>query len=546
MTHLMALRECSLIVSRELLDGPSRFSMMESVREYAAEQMSSGDRIAVAASHARYFAALARKARSRYSKEDAAEWMNRLEDDRENLRATMDWAFNEGDLELAVEMAIDLDWFWFTRGYREERWSRVEQVRASLDALDGIRPAALLWSARFEENEQAREIYNTCIRLFEEKNDTEGVAGAIYGLGTLAAGEHNYPEAITLLTKCVATYKACGDYEGMDASMAALASVYRERGDFADAQAMLNEQLKGQIEQGNIDGSAKVRIALASMSLEQGDYGSARSLLDLSLSTYRNLGQRWGVADSRRNIGKVLFAQGSHAESEACLKESVELFSEIADRRMVGCLLLDLAEQAWERLENQRAAALLDECMQYVETDIGSGDFIRLRWLQSAVAASEGRADRAKALFDDAMKYIDGSGVGDCAAWLQYHAARLYLLCGDTYGAACALNEGISRAASAGLKPCLLRMLVVASELIAFLGRRQDALFLSDAINSLSDRLSIPCSPREQEYRKRIRLQHSETAIPGHVTEEEVFATEIGLPELTDLALKTISSLHKL
>ncbi len=424
---LMSLCESSLIVSQvseaeHQRSGIYRFSMLESLREYATEQLSTAECAAATQAHAKYFAGLADTAEPNYHKSDAPQWMDRLELERENLQAALDYAFDYGFYDLGAEMAMRLDWFWFTRGYREERKRRMEQVCQYIDRLGNVRARAILWSAHFMNPNEARLHYEQCLAIFEERNDPSGIADAQYGLGSVAAEEHNYNEAARQFARSLSLLRTVGSPESVNAARAALAHVYRELGDIAGAQTMLQEQLASQIVRGNIDGAAKVRIALANIALGQGEYALAESLLQVSLTTYRSLGQKWGIADTFRNLGNVRCALGNYGEGEELLRQSMEMFREIEDWRMVDLLLLDRAEHAMERLDNTRAAEFLQECGQKVDIRGMSDNLARLRVLQGAVALADGLAVTASRLFEEAQqnRYGSSHGIAWCMGAISY------------------------------------------------------------------------------------------------------------------------------
>ena len=82
----------SLLQLSEHPDGETRLTMMETVREYALERLvESGEDGAVRKSHAAYFLVLAEEAANELEGIDQAMWIDRLDRDRDNGRAALDW-----------------------------------------------------------------------------------------------------------------------------------------------------------------------------------------------------------------------------------------------------------------------------------------------------------------------------------------------------------------------------------------------------------------------------------------------------------------------
>src|SRR5262245_16685505 len=90
---LSRLVDASLVqASPEVADGP-RFRLLETVREYAGEQLdASGEREATKRAHAAYFLALAEQAESYLKGPEQVAWYQRLQGEQDNLRVALDWA----------------------------------------------------------------------------------------------------------------------------------------------------------------------------------------------------------------------------------------------------------------------------------------------------------------------------------------------------------------------------------------------------------------------------------------------------------------------
>jgi DNA-binding CsgD family transcriptional regulator len=90
---LSRLVDASLVqASLEVAAGP-RFRLLETVREYAGEQLdASGEREATERAHAAYFLALAEQAESYLKGPEQVAWYQRLQGEQDNLRVALDWA----------------------------------------------------------------------------------------------------------------------------------------------------------------------------------------------------------------------------------------------------------------------------------------------------------------------------------------------------------------------------------------------------------------------------------------------------------------------
>ena len=549
-SYLTSLSECSMIVSRVLdetcessehqFTGPqygTRFSMLESLREYALEQMSEDQQNDAKLAHAAYFAELAARASPHFHTADAPKWMNLLEQERENLIAALDYSFSHRHFNLGVDMAIHLDWFWFTRGYREERNLRAAQVNQCLEALGDIRPKAMLWSAHFLPPADAQSRYEHCLQLFQQRQDPAGVADSQYCLGSAAVDKRNFEEAVRQFTLSMVGHRLIGNRIALNATRAALAHVYRELGDIDQAKALLQEQLASQLSEGDVDGAAKVRVALANIALHQGDYALSESLVRMSLATYRAIGQRWGIADSLRNLGIVRCAVGDYDAGEEMLSQSTEKFREIEDFRMAELLLIDRAEHALERLDYLRAAHLISECRQIMNLSEANDDRVRLCILRGVLALEDGLEIAAAPYFEEAESCLHTAGNCIAAVWRQFRLASFHLFQQDFARARCALQDALNGAMQMGLKPDQLRIVARICELIAASGKRDEADFLLNSVFSLSVSLDITPSPSETQYRNKLRMQVSDICPTGMLGSKWNTTSGMDLTELCENAL---------
>ena len=99
-----------------------RYSMLETIREYAREKLiRSGEAPDVQEKHAVWFLTLAEQSELEIHGVRQKEWLERLHREHDNLRAALRWSLQEPDqAETALRMAAALFWFWNFAGYLSE------------------------------------------------------------------------------------------------------------------------------------------------------------------------------------------------------------------------------------------------------------------------------------------------------------------------------------------------------------------------------------------------------------------------------------------
>ena len=120
--ELEALIDKSLLRGEEGAGGDPRFSMLETIREYAAEQLAaSGEEERVRARYAAFFAVLGEQAESGLHGSEEGTWSRRLEADHDNLRAALAWG-EEHDPVLMLRLVSALWRFWWIHLTEGRAW----------------------------------------------------------------------------------------------------------------------------------------------------------------------------------------------------------------------------------------------------------------------------------------------------------------------------------------------------------------------------------------------------------------------------------------
>ena len=121
----------------------SRFTMLETIREFAAERLAElPETEAVQDAHAWVFLALCEEAAPRLTGPDVKQWLDRLDRDRDNVRAALD-RLEDRDPALALRLAVAAVGFWESRGYFAEGRDRLRVLLRSAQMPTATRVQAL-------------------------------------------------------------------------------------------------------------------------------------------------------------------------------------------------------------------------------------------------------------------------------------------------------------------------------------------------------------------------------------------------------------------
>jgi non-specific serine/threonine protein kinase len=116
---MASLLDKSLLYQVEQTDGEPLFTMLETVREYALEQLEvHNDVQPTRGRHAAYYLALTKAAEPRPRGREPGAWLARLQADHDNLRAALAWAVETtAPDETGGRLAAALHRFWCLRGH---------------------------------------------------------------------------------------------------------------------------------------------------------------------------------------------------------------------------------------------------------------------------------------------------------------------------------------------------------------------------------------------------------------------------------------------
>ena len=321
---ITSLVDKSLIISKEQADGEMRFRMLEVVREFALEALRAhADADAVCRSHAEYFLALGAEAEKHLKKEDSVVWLNRLEEEHDNLRAALRWSL-KNEPRLAAQLASSIRLFWFLHSHLAEGRGWLEA------ALEKVRGDASV-PARFS-------LLNV--------------------LGTLARFQGDYKAARRAYEELMAEGSAAGDQWQIAEANSGLGSIAYQQGDFATARKYIEESLRISRELNEKYGIAAALNSLGDIARTEGDNAAARPLFEESLAISRQLGTKQFVCAILANLGAVTFGEGDLSAAERHFTEALETAQKLGNRTIISLSLDGFAALYMEQGEAARAAQL--------------------------------------------------------------------------------------------------------------------------------------------------------------------------------------------
>jgi predicted ATPase/class 3 adenylate cyclase len=306
---LTSLVDKSLIRRTEPTGRPSRFSMLETIREFGQEQLAAnGDLELVLRRHADHFLGLAVEAEPHLTAEGQAAWLDRCDQEHANVRAALRWAIEMGEAGRAQAAAGALWRFWQQRGHLAEgrRWLEEILAMPSGQAPTAARAKALAAAggiAWWSDRGASHAFYDEALAIERELGDPARLAEALYNDAFAVAAEHDLTSAARLLDESLDLFRRVGDQPGV----------------------------------------AKVLVMQVIPDAMAGAWDRVATRIEEVVAIWRRLGDRLNLAFDLVWLAFAYGRAGRREDARSTALEALELFREVDDATGIALAFLDLA-----------------------------------------------------------------------------------------------------------------------------------------------------------------------------------------------------------
>jgi DNA-binding CsgD family transcriptional regulator/tetratricopeptide (TPR) repeat protein len=327
---LAALADVSLLRQEPRPAASARFEMLETVREFAAEQLAaSGGEAEVRGRHAAFFEALATGTEQIFGGDAPGDVRAVLGLEQANIRAAIDWATEQGATDTALRLASAMTDPMLVTG--AEAREQVRRLRRAL-ALPGGGPAArvkaLNCAARastyLDDHLGAQALYDEALALARRHGDDYGIAHALKGAGEVALHLLDFDGALPALRDALAGFRRLDARGQVGLTLCDLALFYSR-----DA-----------VDEGG----------------DPADLARAAGYYEEALAIFRAIGEPRPIAGAMHGLAYVAYKQRDLPRALASTRELLAL--EWAQRWPVYAYLEDVADIAG-RVGRAEAAARL-------------------------------------------------------------------------------------------------------------------------------------------------------------------------------------------
>jgi predicted ATPase/transcriptional regulator with XRE-family HTH domain len=401
---IAALADSNLLRVERGADQQTRYSMLETIREFAEERLvASGEEEAVRRRHADVMLDFTDEAERGLQSGARTAWAHAAAAELENVRAALRWSLDHDETERALRIVGNLDWFWDAVARDGEGWAWSKEALAkenadragwgyarALNAAGAIawnvgdfEPSARLLSESVTcfralgdrrslgqallnlgltvlyqgDAETGRHLVTESVAVFETLDDPWNLGLALFGLGEMVVG-HDPDAARTAYERSLAVLRSVGDPWGIAHALTGLGGLAMRQGNYHTARVLMEEGLALRRSANNPGAIATSLTSLGELARREDDGDRALPLLEEGLARFRELGDAEHVAWTLYNLGLVLARRGDAERAEAALGECLALRVEQGNAAQIAKALGAVARLALLRGEADQAGQL--------------------------------------------------------------------------------------------------------------------------------------------------------------------------------------------
>jgi len=372
LTLTSALVNKSLILANQNSDHQTRYRFHEIVHQYAHEKIiKAGDEENVRTRHFNYFLKLSEQAESAWRGPAQVEWMERITDEWDNIRAALTWA-DKTHVEGGLYLASRLGRFWQSLNMREGSYwlttflqkpeshshpkARAMALHAHLPVLNlmnqldtwestakecielyrllgnqrGEIEVSLIMARNISSAAQRMEFFQEAINLAQISGDIWWQARTLWEVGWNCTGN----ERFNCWQQAIRLFRQAEDWRMLAQCLTSTANHALLNDNLKLAQKcleeaiLLNDQLKDK------DTTTDLLNARAQMAMLRGNYNQARIYWQEELGISEELGARMDTLWCQSHLGYLALYEGNLTEaSDIFLETAREFFN---DKNRVG------------------------------------------------------------------------------------------------------------------------------------------------------------------------------------------------------------------
>ena len=386
-----ALAKKSLIVVDQETGRETRYRFHEMVREFAHEKLvRSGNEEKIRSLHLNYFVKLAAQAEQELTSSALVNWLERLNEERNNLRTALNWGYKT-DIEAGLYLSGHLRRYWESANVRE-----------------GIH-----WLENFIHHPRSMDF-------------PAARARALHTYAWLMTWFQQFERARIATEESLALFRAAGDQRGEADTLVCLANIWQFLDDLDSAGELLHQSLDLALSLKDTWREANVYYFLG---WDRRDFRQTLVYWERAMSLYRQAGDQIALANLLSLLGQFRILDGDIDSGEKLLDEAMVLWQANHRANIWENVKIAKSVLALMRGEHEKAYELLQEALQSARETGNRMSYLWVRVRMGHVALRVRNLEEAYSIFAETAEDFkkDNYTIGATFALegiASYHLAR--------------------------------------------------------------------------------------------------------------------------
>ena len=359
------LTDKSIIISKEK-EGVTRFSMLETIRQYCIEKSGTNEKIHK--KHFQYFFDMSESDELLKEYQHTSDWKKIMYSEQDNLRYAIKWSL-ENNNERTAELIQRVSEFWEITGNYTESYETLKKILGSDIEIEESIKADLTLNAAFlssqlDETDTAENYIQTALEYFKATGNIYKVAEcmSVYGMILFTKGE-----SISAVKFSADALDLIRDKDeiSLEANIKGnLATYYGAIGEPESALKVLEEAISVYRELNNNTLLSKLLVSKGGIFFQSGELEKAQKCFEEGLLLLEEMNDQFSYTTTLYNLGNLNFQLKKYSEAmefyEAAKSRSKEYgLINIYDRSFIK-----EGEIALIRNENEKAKEIFTSCLE--------------------------------------------------------------------------------------------------------------------------------------------------------------------------------------
>jgi predicted ATPase/DNA-binding CsgD family transcriptional regulator len=367
---IASLIEHSLLQQSAGPDGVPRYQMLETVREFARDRLDAAQETdAAQRRHAKTMLAFAEAAEPEIIGPNQAEWLDRLDREKDNIRAALDWSIRQADIDIASQIAAAIWLYWRRRGYLSEgraQFDRILALASGPDATESqciVRTGAGVLAMYQGDYDQAVRHGSAALETWRQRGNQKWIGRTLLCLAIVALFQDDYAYARALGEESLTAFESIDDRWGTGRLLTHLGMIAWVQGRHAEGAAYYKEALAQLRQVKDAAGIFDVLLEIGKGASDAGDLARANEIFQEALGIAVSTGDSDGRSAALTELGVVAHRSGDHAGATELLLQATALAQQNGDRRQLAYLAAHLGDVEFTRGATGSAAVRYAEAL---------------------------------------------------------------------------------------------------------------------------------------------------------------------------------------